>query len=228
MRRRRREPPRRLDGRTDRKRAGRRSCSRLNRFGAGARRAAGLVNVAFEVADLTSLDPGRTFDAFVGRLVLMYLPDPAATLAHLLKLVRPGGLVVFQEMEMSLARSVPQVRLYQACVEPIFETFRRAGCEIDMGSRLFSIYHQIGLPRPELRMEGRVEGGPGSGAYELTAETLRSLLPMMGCPGRGPAVRARCRHARRQARGRNLRQGCRDHAAAHDRSVGPDARRRKS
>jgi ubiquinone/menaquinone biosynthesis C-methylase UbiE len=56
-------------------------------------RSAGLPNVAFEVADLPSLNPGRTFDALVGRLVLMYLPDPAATLTHLLRFVRPGGVV---------------------------------------------------------------------------------------------------------------------------------------
>jgi ubiquinone/menaquinone biosynthesis C-methylase UbiE len=142
-------------------------------------RAAGLENIAFEVAALQNLDPGRTFDALVGRLVLMYLPDPAATLAHLLTFVRPGGLVVFQEMEMSLARTRPPVRLYQTCLDVILETFRRAGFEIDMGSRLYSTYLQAGLPRPELRMEGRVEGGAGSAAYELTAETVRSLLPMM-------------------------------------------------
>src|SRR5205807_4078372 len=59
----------------------------------GRARAARLENVAFEVADLRNLDPGRTFDALVGRLVLMYLPDPAATLVRLLKFVRPGGLV---------------------------------------------------------------------------------------------------------------------------------------
>ena len=29
------------------------------------------------------------------------------------------------------------------------------------------------------RMEGRVEGGPGSAAYELLAETVRSLVPMI-------------------------------------------------
>jgi SAM-dependent methyltransferase len=142
-------------------------------------RAAGLENIAFEVADLPSLDPGRTFDALVGRLVLMYLPDPAATLALLLKFVRPGGLVVFQEMEMSLARTMPPVPLYRTCVDRILETFRRAGFEIDMGSRLFSTYLQAGLPHPELHMEGRVEGGARSAACELTAETVRSLLPMM-------------------------------------------------
>ena len=124
-------------------------------------RAAGLENIAFDVAALQNLDPGRTFDALVGRLVLMYLPDPAATLAHLLTFVRPGGLVVFQEMEMSLARTRPPVRLYQTCLDVIFETFRRAGFEIDMGSRLYSTFLQAGLPRPELGMEGRVEGGAG-------------------------------------------------------------------
>src|SRR5262249_229260 len=101
----------------------------------GRARAAALPNVAFERGDPTSLDPGRTFDALVGRLVLMYCADPAATLTHLLWFVRPGGLVVFQEMEMSLSRSMPPTALFEACLHRIRETFRRAGFEIDMGSR---------------------------------------------------------------------------------------------
>jgi len=116
--------------------------------------------------------PGR-------RLVLMYLPDAAATLAHLLTFVRPGGVVAFQEMEMNLARSVPPVRLFETCMDRIRETFRRAGFETDMGSRLFSTFLQAGLPRPEMTLEGRVEGGEGSTSYDLMAQTVRSLLPMM-------------------------------------------------
>ena len=56
----------------------------------GACPCGGAENVAFEVADIPGLDPGRTFDALIGRLVLMYLPDPAATLAHLLGSSVPG------------------------------------------------------------------------------------------------------------------------------------------
>jgi SAM-dependent methyltransferase len=147
----------------------------------GRARAAGLENVAFEEGDLDlpSLDPGRTFDALVGRFVLMYLTDPAATLAHLLRFLRPGGVVVFQEVEMSLARSVPPVRLFETCAGWIRETFRRAGSEIDMGSRLFSTYQRVDLPRPEMYLEGRVDGGAGAAAYDLVAQTVRSLLPMM-------------------------------------------------
>src|SRR5581483_4020832 len=121
-------------------------------------RAAGLGNVTFEVGDLSELRPGRTFDALIGRLVLMYLPDPAATLAQLARFVRPGGIVAFQEMEMSLSRSVPPLRLFETSVGWVRETFRRAGFETDMGSRLFATFLHAGLPRPEMRMEGRVEG----------------------------------------------------------------------
>ncbi|MBV8268096.1 MAG: class I SAM-dependent methyltransferase [Planctomycetaceae bacterium] len=147
----------------------------------GRARAAGLENVAFEEGDLDlpSLDPGRTFDALVGRFVLMYLTDPAATLAHLLRFLRPGGVVVFQEVEMSLARSVPPVRLFETCMGWIRETFRRAGSEIDMGSRLFSTYQRVDLPRPEMHLEGRVDGGAGAAAYDLIAQMVHSLLPMM-------------------------------------------------
>jgi hypothetical protein len=142
-------------------------------------RAAGLGNVAFEVGDLPSFDPGRTFDALVGRLVLMYLPDPAAALAHLLRFVRPGGVVVFQEMEMSLARSVLPGRVFEANAGWVRETIRRAGFEVDMGSRLSPTYQRAGLPRPEMHLEGRVDAGAGSAAYDLMAQTVRSLLPTM-------------------------------------------------
>ena len=179
MRRRRREPPRRDDRRTPE------ACwasiaqsTRSIRRGRVPSGGAGEHRIRCRGTCRISTQAGR-LDALVGRLVLMYFPDPAATLAHLLKFVRPGGLVVFQEMEMSLARTRPPVRLYQTCLDVILETFRRAGFEIDMGSRLYSTFLQAGLPRPELHMEGRVEGGAGSAAYELTAETVRSLLPMM-------------------------------------------------
>jgi ubiquinone/menaquinone biosynthesis C-methylase UbiE len=142
-------------------------------------RASGLENVGFEEGEIPSLDLGRTFDALVGRFVLMYLPDPSATLAHLRRFVRPGGVVVFQEMEMSLARSVPPSRLFKTCLDWVRETFRRAGFETDMGSRLFSTYQQAGLPHPEMNLEGRFEGGAGSVVYDLTAQTVRSLMPLM-------------------------------------------------
>src|SRR5450432_2082447 len=61
---------------------------------AGAARA---TNVRFVETDLTDLQLDGDFDAIVGRFILMFLPDPTATLRSLAKHLRPGGLIVFQE-----------------------------------------------------------------------------------------------------------------------------------
>jgi ubiquinone/menaquinone biosynthesis C-methylase UbiE len=150
------------------------------RFAHQRAQAAGLKHVGFYRGELDRFQPDDAqFDALVGRFVLMYLPDPAATLAHLLRFVRPGGLVVFQEIEISMARSVPEAPLFDVCREWIRETLRRAGFTNDMGSQLYPTFLRAGLARPEMILAGRVEGGAGSPAYELVAETVRSLLPMM-------------------------------------------------
>ena len=63
-----------------------------------------LTNITFVAGDLSkniAFDPpaiGGPFDALVGRAVLMYLPDPAATLRGFLPLIRLGGVVAFREV----------------------------------------------------------------------------------------------------------------------------------
>ena len=95
-------------------------------------KSAGLTNVRFEVGILENLQQAGPFDALVGRLILLYLQDPAATLKKLAELVRPGGLVIFQEMEMATARSVPDIPLWSSCGKWIVEAFKRAGVETAM------------------------------------------------------------------------------------------------
>jgi ubiquinone/menaquinone biosynthesis C-methylase UbiE len=53
--------------------------------------AAGLTNVEFIEADARAVPPGQTFDAAVGRIVLMYMADPAGTLRAVARAVNPGG-----------------------------------------------------------------------------------------------------------------------------------------
>jgi hypothetical protein len=58
------------------------------------------------------------------------------------------------------------------------ETFRRAGFDGAIGSKLLTTFLRAGLPQPKMFLQSRVEGGPRSLVYELLAETLRSVLPM--------------------------------------------------
>jgi len=140
---------------------------------------AGQTWVRFAAADIDGFTTQERFDALVGRLVLLYLPDPAATLRRLCGLVRPGGIVIFQEMVMPLARSVPDGPQFRQCLQWIVDTFRRAGFEADMGSKLLPTFLTAGLPAPQMIVAGRVEGGPTSAVYDYMASTLRSLLPAM-------------------------------------------------
>jgi 2-polyprenyl-3-methyl-5-hydroxy-6-metoxy-1,4-benzoquinol methylase len=61
---------------------------------------AGLTNVEFVAADVAATDVGSDFDAAVGRLVLMHLPDPVSVLHRLVSALRPGGLLAFQEVQL--------------------------------------------------------------------------------------------------------------------------------
>ena len=54
-------------------------------------------NVRFVERDLSDLQVERDFDPIVGRFILMFLPDPVATMRSLASHLRPGGAVVFQE-----------------------------------------------------------------------------------------------------------------------------------
>jgi ubiquinone/menaquinone biosynthesis C-methylase UbiE len=59
--------------------------------------AAGLRNVSFLNADVNNIVTDRPFDAVVGRFILMFLPDPVSVLRSVSRLVRPGGVLAFQE-----------------------------------------------------------------------------------------------------------------------------------
>ena len=58
---------------------------------------AGFDNVSFNESDVGEIPDGKPFDAAVGRFILMYLPDPVAVLRSISRLVRSGGVLVFQE-----------------------------------------------------------------------------------------------------------------------------------
>lgn len=149
--------------------------------GAASRRAAGagLTNVHFVTEDLRTFTPDRPFDAVVGRLVLMYLPDPAAALRRLAGHLTPGGVVAFQEMDMGSFTSAPTCPLVETTGDRIRQTFARAGLDYRTGLSLGRTFVAAGLPVPTMLQMARVEGGEGSPLYPWMEQTVRTLLPLM-------------------------------------------------
>jgi 2-polyprenyl-3-methyl-5-hydroxy-6-metoxy-1,4-benzoquinol methylase len=139
----------------------------------------GMRNVNFVEGDPAEMEFGQQFDAIVGRIVLMYYPDPVDTIRKLARHVRPGGLIVFQEFDTANCRSLPVAPVFERSVEWIKQTLAATGARIQLGLELYPMFLAAGLPGPSLRMDALIGGGPECPAYELVAEVIQSLLPVM-------------------------------------------------
>ena len=135
-------------------------------------------NITFELDDLSDLRTSGPFDAVVGRLILIHLDDPAAVVKELTRLVRPGGVITFQDFNISRTRAVPHVPLVTETVEWIAAALREGGRNPDMGEQLAHVLRLSGLPEPRVAVAVPT-GGPDSAAVTLIAESARSLLPVM-------------------------------------------------
>jgi len=136
-----------------------------------------LANVSYVEADLVNLWLDEPVDAVVGRLVLVHLPEPAATVRALSRLVRPGGLVSFQEFNITRARSVPPTPLATRGMAWIISAWCAAGLDPDLGEQVASILREAGLS-----VQGAAATGPAGTAESVMPAylegTLRSLLPV--------------------------------------------------
>ncbi len=138
---------------------------------------AGLRNVTFIQTDVNQITSDQPFDAAVGRFILMFLPDPVYVLRSLCKLVRPGGVLAFQEPSwvsyLALGAGLP---LWSSVLTSIHETFLRSGVNMEMGPALYRILQEIGLPVPTMHMETPL--GSDADFTRLTCEVLGSLRPL--------------------------------------------------
>lgn len=139
----------------------------------------GAAGITFEQADLHDVSNLGPFDAVVGRLVLMYAQDPVAMLRDLARRVRPGGIVAFQEIDLTTPVALPEGPLYRQMFQWMVAAFAAAGADPQMGLKLFATFRAAGLPAPELETTRLLGGGPDFCAYAQGAMVMRSLLPLI-------------------------------------------------
>ena len=135
-----------------------------------------LSNVTFLQSDLSGPLPNLgPFDAAVGRRVLMYLPNPVDAIRCITAAVRTGGIVVFQEIDSTMApgRLIP-LPLHDQVNDWIWKTMEREGADTHMGFNLPSILDQAGLTVEHVRAEAVIQGQTTH--YSL-AFVVRAMLP---------------------------------------------------
>jgi 2-polyprenyl-3-methyl-5-hydroxy-6-metoxy-1,4-benzoquinol methylase len=145
----------------------------------GRATALGITHVRFEQADLDRFEADQTFDALVGRLVLLYLVDPADILRRLSRHLRPGGIVAFQEFDMTATSQVPPGELFLKVRGWLLAAFTAAGAQLDMGTKLYSSFLRAGFPPPDMTAATLIASGPATTGYGYMVGVLRSLLPLI-------------------------------------------------
>lgn len=143
--------------------------------------AAGLSHVSFLVGNIDELALTQRFDAIVGRLILMHLPEPEAVLRQLATHLRPGGVLAFQELDIPSQRdaTLPASPLWEQAADWCRQAFQRVGVESRMGMKLCGTFLAAGLPVPQLRYEAAIGAGPEWAGYMVLAGVVRDLLPVL-------------------------------------------------
>jgi SAM-dependent methyltransferase len=138
----------------------------------------GLAQVRFVEGDIHDPAPGGPFDAIVGRLVLMHLPDPVIVLRRQATVLREGGLVVPVEHDIQTTRSLPPTPLVSQAVAWLTGAFAKAGIPA-IGPRLWGVLQEAGLC--PLGMIGvQPHFGPGDpAAIALADGVLRAVAPLI-------------------------------------------------
>ena len=143
--------------------------------------ASGLTNVSFHAGDLSEGVTDDDFDAVVGRLVLLYVPDPAETLRVLVERLKPRGIVAFGEFNflpesMVTRPPTPSGESLWAWMQAVVGGI---GLDPATGYHLRNTFLEAGLPEPEMNVCAPVGGGPDFPGYDYGAESLRSMLPLI-------------------------------------------------
>ncbi len=137
----------------------------------------------FVLADINALPANLgTFDAIVGRRVLMYQPDGVETVRLLMRRLASGGLIAFQELDMTMVpASVVPLALHERVLEWLRQMVTAEGADVKMGFHLHDVLTRAGMVVEEVRAEAIVQTPT---APSNLAEIIKAVLPRIvehGC-----------------------------------------------
>jgi SAM-dependent methyltransferase len=156
---------------------------------------AGITNFGFVEASATDTSlPPASFDLVYCRFLLLHLPEPERALCEMAALLKPNGVLVCEDSDLTSAGGEPPSAL-GAFAELWGRLGPARGVDYTVGRRLFQMVQAAGFPAPEITFNQPVlargenkrflelsvaEAGPAFiEAGLITAEELQSTLVEM-------------------------------------------------
>ena len=121
----------------------------------------GLKNISFECHDVTTWEPREDFDVVYARFLLTHLSDPLEVLINARKALRPGGLVILEDIDFRGHFAEPDCPALQRSVDLYSATVKNRGGDPDIGPRLPALLRDAGYQGIRMQMfhPTALEGG---------------------------------------------------------------------
>lgn len=125
--------------------------------------------------------PSESFDIVHCRLLLCHLTKPAEVLREMRRVLKPGGVLVSQELQLSNTFCYPNSPAYTQSVLLCLEAGRRMGVNYDYGVELPAAVMDAGFQSPEVRVDHpALLRGPGKRIWE---HTYAEAIPVVARAG---------------------------------------------
>ncbi len=102
-------------------------------------------NVEFRAGDARDWAPSPEFDLVYGRFILSHLPDRAAVVARMRDALKPGGMLVLEDVDFEGSFCHPPNAAYRQYCDLYREVVRKRGGDADLGPQLYGLCLDAGF-----------------------------------------------------------------------------------
>jgi len=134
-------------------------------------------NIRFEAGDVTEWETGRTFDVVYTRFLLTHLADPRRLLASVRRRVRPGGVIIVEDIDFRGHFAEPPCAALDRYVDLYTRSVLARGADPYIGPKLPGLLQKAGFA--DIRLELFHPVALAGGIKELTCITLEYIADVV-------------------------------------------------